>query len=423
MLPAQTSYRPEARPGPGAPEVTRADSLSLRPQLRPVGLDGAPSPVRTGTEQATGFAEWRAQFRARALRRGIRPEVFDEAFRGVRYQAEIIERDRNQSEFTKTIWEYLDSAVSETRIRNGRAALERHRTTLERIEERYGVEKEIVTAIWGLESAYGTFRGDTDVIASLATLAHDGRRGAFFEAQLLDALSILQSGDITARRMTGSWAGAMGHTQFMPSSYLAHAQDFTGDGRRDIWSDDPADALASAAAYLAHFGWTKGQPWGVEVRLPEGFDYTQADRKITKLPSAWARQGVVDMQGRPVPDHAPASVLLPAGARGAAFLIFPNFAVIERYNSADAYVIGVGHLADRIAGKDPIRGDWPRGDRALTFDERIEMQRRLTARGFDTSGIDGKVGPLTIAAVRAFQRSQGIVPDGYASLAILNRLR
>jgi len=421
--PAGTSARPEARPVSGAPEVSRADGLSLRPQLRPSDLGGSAALARPTAEREAGFAEWTGVFRARALGRGIRADVFDAAFRGVRYQPSIIERDRNQSEFTNTIWDYLDSAASDTRIRNGRDALARHRATLERIEARYGVEKEVVTAIWGLESAYGTFRGETDVIAALATLAYDGRRGAFFEAQLMDALSILQSGDTTARQMKGSWAGAMGHTQFMPSSYLEHAQDFTGDGRRDIWGDDPTDALASTAAYLAHFGWTKGQPWGVEVRLPEGFDYTQADREITKLPSAWARLGVTDIEGRPVPDHAPAAVLLPAGAQGAAFLVFPNFEVIERYNSADAYVIGVGHLADRIAGKDPIRGDWPRGDRALTFDERIEMQQRLTARGFDTRGIDGKIGPLTIAAVRAFQRAEGIVPDGYASLAILNRLR
>ncbi|RZV98597.1 MAG: lytic murein transglycosylase, partial [Rhodobacteraceae bacterium] len=208
------------------------------------------------------FERWIGGFRGRAIGQGIRPAVFDAAFQGVRYDTEVIQRDRNQSEFTKQIWEYLDSAVSETRVRNGKAALRDNRRLLAEIEARYGVEAEVVVAIWGLESAYGAYKGNTPIIAALATLAFDGRRGRFFEEQLIAALRILQAGDVRARDMTGSWAGAMGHTQFIPTSYLAYAQDFRGDGRRDIWSDDPTDALASTAAYLARFGWTKGQPWG-----------------------------------------------------------------------------------------------------------------------------------------------------------------
>jgi membrane-bound lytic murein transglycosylase B len=369
------------------------------------------------------FDRWIAGFRERAMAQGIRRDVLDAAFAGIRSNADVIDRDRNQSEFTRQIWDYLDSAVSEARVANGRAALERHAALLARIEDRYGVEAEVVTAIWGLESAYGTFRGSTPIIGALATLAHDGRRGAFFEAELLAALRILQSGDVSPRSMTGSWAGAMGHTQFMPTSYLAHAQDFDGDGRRDIWGDDPTDALASAAAYLAHFGWTKGQPWGVEVRLPQGFDYAQTGERTKKAPADWAAMGVRDMDGRPVPDHGRASILLPAGARGAAFMIFDNFHVIERYNPADAYVIAVGHLADRIRGAAPIRAPWPREDRNLRFVEKQEMQERLTQAGFDTQGVDGIVGPNTIAAIREFQRTKGLTPDGYASYDILQKLR
>jgi membrane-bound lytic murein transglycosylase B len=391
---------------------------------RPPGRTAAPEPIEVTLAAASGeFAAWVTAFRGRALAQGIRPEVFDAAFRGVRFDAEVVERDRNQSEFTKTIWDYLDSAASATRIRNGRDALRRHGQALRAVEDHYGVEKEVVAAVWGLESAYGAFRGDDDVVQSLATLAADGRRGPFFEAQLIAALRIVQAGDVSPRSMTGSWAGAMGHTQFMPTSYLDHAVDANGDGRRDIWSDDPTDALASTAAYLRRFGWTKGQPWGVEVRLPRGFDYAEARRDRRLLPSEWARAGVVGVDGGPVPDHGRASVLLPAGAQGAAFLVFDNFAVLERYNTADAYVIGVGHLADRLRGGDPIRSDWPRGDRALTGAERRELQQRLTAAGFDTRGVDGKIGPLTIEAVRAYQRSQGLAPDGYASLAVLTRLR
>ena len=341
----------------------------------------------------------------------------------VRFDPDIIARDRNQAEFSKTIWQYLETAVSPTRISNGRAALEKHARDLRRIERRHGVEGEVVLAIWGLESAYGSFRGSENTVQALSTLAYDARRAEFFQTQLIAALEILQAGDVAQSDMRGSWAGAMGHTQFMPTSFLDHAVDFTGDGRRDIWSDDPRDALASTAAYLKHFGWKKGQPWGVEVQLPDGFDYAQADRKIKKSPRDWAAMGVRDMSGRAVKDYGRASILLPAGARGAAFMIFDNFSVIERYNPADAYVIGVGHLADRISGAGPIRGGWPEGDRALTFDERKELQRRLTAAGFDTKKIDGRIGPITIGAIRGWQKANGGVPDGYASAPLLTALR
>jgi membrane-bound lytic murein transglycosylase B len=366
---------------------------------------------------------WVAGFRSRALARGIAPAVFDQAMAEARYLPDVIRRDRNQSEFTKTIWDYLSTAVSDARVRNGRAAYREHGALLRRIEARYGVDAEVLVAIWGLESAYGVVKGDTPTLSALATLAHDGRRGRFFEGQLIAALRILQTGDTVPGRLRGSWAGAMGHTQFMPTSYQEFAVDWDGDGRRDIWGNDPADSLASAAHYLARNGWRSGQPWGVEVTLPEGFDYAQADRKIKRAPSAWAQLGVLGLDGRAVPDHGAASLLVPAGYQGAAFLIFDNFAVLERYNTADAYVVAVGHLADRIAGGGPIRSGWPQGDRALTFDERVALQRLLTARGFDTRGIDGRIGPLTIDAVRRYQRSEGLVPDGYASLRLLERLR
>ena len=381
--------------------------------------EATPAPVADDA----GLQRWVTGFRDRALAAGIAPATLDQAFADVRHDPDAVRRDRNQAEFTKTIWDYLDTAVSDERVTNGKAALARHAALLDRIEARHGVEKEIVVAIWGLESAYGTFMGDRPLIGSLATLAHDGRRSAFFEDQLLAALRILQAGDVTADRMTGSWAGAMGHTQFMPTSYLTHAVDFTGDGRRDIWGDDPADALASTAAYLAHFGWTKGIPWGLEVTLPAGFDHAQTGERVKKPVADWQTMGVRTATGGTLPDHGAASVLLPAGHKGAAFLIFANFRVIERYNTADAYVIAVGHLADRIAGGAPITAPWPREDRALVAAERTELQTRLTASGFDTQGIDGRIGPNTIAAVRAFQRVQGLVPDGYPSLDILTRLR
>jgi lytic murein transglycosylase len=280
-----------------------------------------------------------------------------------------------------------------------------------------------VVAIWGLESAYGAMRGDTDIIAAMATLAYDGRRRDFFEEQLIAALRILQAGDISPRQMTGSWAGAMGHTQFMPNSYLDHAVDFDGNGRRNIWSDDPVDALASTANYLRHFGWTTGQPWGMEVVLPQGFDFSLTGERTKRNAAFWHAQGVRLADGGRIPDHGEASILLPAGHRGVALVIFDNFHVIERYNPADAYVIAVGHLSDRIRGGDPFRGSWPREDRALTRAEREELQQRLVRAGFHRYGVDGIVGPQTIDSVRRFQASIGLVPDGYASLRVLERLR
>ena len=407
--------------GTARPVVSPTVPLTqIRPAARP---QVAPLPyIRLAASNAR-FKQWIKSFRGRALAQGINGNVFDRAFRGVKYDPAIISKDRHQSEFTKQIWDYLDSAVSPVRVKNGLAALQKHSRILDRIEARYGVEKEVVAAIWGVESAYGAQRGDEDVIQSLATLAFDGRRGKFFEAQLIAALKIIQSGDVPPRKMKGSWAGAMGHTQFIPTSYLAYAQDFNGDGKRDIWSNDPTDSLASAAAYLAKFGWRKGQPWGVEVVLPRDFNFGLASRSILKTPSEWGALGVRATSGKPVPDYGRASILLPAGSAGAAFMVFNNFAVIEKYNKADAYVIGVGHLSDRLAGKPPIRASWPRGYAPLSFREKKEMQRRLIRKGFDLEKVDGIIGPNTINAIRAFQQSVGVTPDGYPSQDLLKLLK
>ena len=393
-------------------------ALSLVAAL-PAGAQTAVDAPRSNA----GLQDWITAFRAKALAAGIDAQVYDAAMAGVTYAPKVVERDRNQSEFTKTIWNYLETAVSDARINNGRAALRREQAALAAIETRYGVPAQILTAIWGLESAYGTFRGSDPVLTSMASLAYDARRAEFFETQVIAALRIVQNGDTSLQNLQGSWAGAMGHTQFMPGSFIDHAVDWTGDGKRNIWEEDPKDALASSAAYLAGNGWVTGQPWGVEVHLPDRFDYLLANREVLKTPTEWAGLGVLDVAGEAVSDHGPASILLPAGAEGAAFMIFKNFEVLESYNTADAYVIAVGHLADRIMGAGPLAADWPVQDRALSYAERIELQERLTAQGFDTQKIDAKIGPLTVNAVRGWQLAQGEVPDGYASPRFLERLR
>jgi len=355
---------------------------------------------------------WVAAFKPRAMAAGNVP-----------YNPKVIERQQFQAEFVKPIWDYMDSAASDERIANGRAALAQYDGVLREIEARYGVDKEVVVAVWGMESRYGAKRGNTLIIPALATLAHDGRRAEFFEGQLIGALKIIQAGDIDPAHMTGSWAGAMGHTQFIPTSYLAFAVDFTGDGKRDIWSDNPADALASTAAYLARSGWSKGQPWAVEVSLPEGFDVGLAGKGTKRAPSDWAALGVRGVNGGAVPNYGAASILLPAGPNGPALMIFGNFTAISRYNNADAYVMGVGHLSDRLKGQGPFVHAWPREGRALTDAEKVEVQRLLTAQGYDTKGTDGLIGPGTIMAVMDYQRAHGMTPNGWVTIKLLESLR
>ncbi len=390
----------------------RGGAQGFAPRSPEPALPFAPDP---------GFDAWVQGFRPRALSRGIAPATFDAAFRGAGFIPGVVERDRNQTEFTRSTEDYLAIAASDERIAKGRAALARHGATLSRIEARYGVEPQVVTAVWGLESYYGERRGSVPVISALATLAYDGRRGAFFESQLIAALQILQAGDTTPAGMTGSWAGAMGHTQFIPTSYLAYAVDFTGDGRRDIWSEDPTDALASAAAYLSRSGWRRGQPWGLEVQRPAGV--SAPGRGSRRAVAEWQAAGVRTAAGGALPDHGPAALIAPAGASGPSFLLFQNFNVILRYNNAENYALGVGHLSDRLAGGGAIRGAFPPDAAGLTRADRQEIQRRLTAMGFDTQGTDGVVGTNTRTAIEAYEAARGLPVTGQATAGLLARLR
>ena len=366
------------------------------------------------------FSQWREQFRAEALAAGISAATFDQAFAGVQPDPAVIEADRSQPEFTRPVWQYLEGAISPQRVRSGRRLLSEHATTLDQIEARYGVDRETLVAVWGLESSFGQIMGDKSVIRSLATLAHEGRRPAFAKSQLIAALDILQHGDVAPQRMRGSWAGAMGQTQFIPTTYNTHAVDFDGDGKRDIWNSS-ADALASAAHYLQASGWKQGKAWGFEVELPEGFDYALADTEIRKPLAEWRRLGLRNLPGDQ--EEANASLLLPAGHRGPAFLIMDNFRAILRYNNSSAYALAIGLLAENFQGKGEVAGSWPRGEQPLSRSERLELQERLVAQGFDPGTPDGIIGANTRKAIRGFQQRLGWPADGHPTQELLGRLR
>jgi len=369
------------------------------------------------------FSRWLERFRADAAAQGISKKTLDEAFAGVTPDAAILEAQNNQAEFVKPIWDYLGSAVSEARIRKGREQLQRYAEQFAAIEKRYGVDRHYLAAIWGMETSYGSFMGGKSVIRSLATLAYTGERTGFGRTQLLAALKILENGDIDAANMKGSWAGAMGHTQFIPTTYLEYAVDFTGDGTRDIWRAI-SDALASTANFLKEKGWNSGETWGYEVVLPEGFDYGLADGQTRRTLAAWSNFGIKRPSGNPFPRPSDrAKLIVPAGASGPAFLMIHNFDVIKRYNNATAYALAVGHLADRLMGFGPIAQSWPTHKKPLARSERKELQQLLADMGFLRGKIDGIIGPNTRAAVRAFQRSRDMVPDGFPTKRLLESMR
>ena len=374
------------------------------------------------------FSSCVARLWPQARAKGVSQAVFDRAFQGVTMDPEVLAVARKQPEFVKPIWEYLDSAVSESRIATGRAKAAEWARTLEAIERSYGVDRHVVLAVWGMESSYGAILDNPKVvkpvIRSLATLAcGDPDRAGFGREQLAAALQILQKGDVTLERMTGSWAGAMGHTQFIPTTYLAHAADFDRDGKRDIWGTIP-DALASTANYLRHSGWRAGETWGYEVELPPSFDFALADETTVRPVSEWVRLGIRRAGGRAFARFDErASLMLPAGAKGPAFLILPNFRAILHYNNAQSYALAVGHLADRIRGGAAFVHAWPRSDRPLAMEERIEVQNLLAQRGYESGSRDGRLGPKSRAAIRAFQRNVGMLADGYPSPLLLERLR
>lgn len=385
---------------------------------------GAATPMEAAAPLAPqpDFAAWITDMKRAALAAGIDAPTLQSAFEGVQFLPRVIEQDRAQPEFTRTVWDYLDSAASPQRIARGQDKLVEVRTPAEAAASRYGVPPEILVAIWGMESNYGMHYGDIPTIDALATLGYEGRRADWARAQLLAALKILQNGDIDRAHMVGSWAGAMGQTQFLPSNFLAYAVDADGDGRRDIWGS-MADVMASTAHFLAREGWQAGQPWGAEVRLPPAFDLARADEALRQSSAQWASEGVRPAGEGPLPALADAAIVLPAGARGPAFIVGPNFRAILRYNNSMSYALAVGVLAQQLGGGAGVQGTWPRDVSALTREQMRALQTALNQRGFDSGVPDGMMGPATRAAIRRYQKSLGQPADGYPTADLLQSVQ
>lgn len=372
------------------------------------------------------FSEWKEQFSLYAQTHDITKSTLDTALTPLAVNDKVLALIAKQPEFTKPIWEYLDTAVSVQRVLKGKILLARHQTLLKKIEARYGVQSEYIVAIWGLETGYGSNFGSNNVLRSLATLAYGSERKDFYCNELVAALKIIQQGDISAEKMIGSWAGAMGHTQFMPSTYEHFAVSFDGDTQRDLWNS-LEDAFASTANYLEKSGWQKNQSWGIEVKLPETMNWELNDPSTWLTLTDWAKVGISSIDQRPLHSHGvdgqEARLFLPAGHKGPVFLVFRNFMAIKKYNNADSYALAVAHLGDRIRGDKKLITRWPRSDTPLSFNENKDLQSLLSGLGYDTGEIDGKVGPNTRQALRYWQKDKGLPADGYVNKRILELLR
>jgi len=409
--PASTS--PQAQGSTGSKDWSGEDGASGHPLMTAQAIRDA----------AANFDGCVASLWPEAAQRGVSRENFERFTAGLTPDLRIMDLMDSQPEFTKAIWDYLDVLVSDARIARGREVLAQYRGIFDSVEQTYGVDRHIITAIWGVESNFSTLGGDRSVLRSTATLSCIGRRQTYFRNEFLTALEILHRGDLRPDQLVGSWAGAFGPTQFMPTTFKRYAVDYDQDGRRDVVGN-VADLIASTANNLRKDGWQTGQSWGYEVEVPQGFNYMLADRGHNATLAEWERFGLRRPGGKPFPRSADKAFLLaPAGAEGPGFLMLQNFRVILRYNPAEAYALAIGTLADRLRGGPPLMQAWPRQERVLSRAERLELQQLLARRGFYRGEPDGQFGGETRKALRNFQQSIGATADGFASSAMLDRLR
>jgi membrane-bound lytic murein transglycosylase B len=390
--------------------------------VAPVGAQETAADPVSESDPATRFRTFVQEFRTEAVAAGIPGELYDRAMSSVALNPRVEQLNLSQPEFVRPVWEYLESAVNDSRVSRGRELIGANADLFGKLRDTYGVEPEVITAIWGMETGYGQNTGGFNLFEALATLAYDGPRTVYARRQLIAALKIALDEARDPKTMTGSWAGAFGLTQFVPTTFLERAVDGDGDGKRDLWNS-PADALASTANYLKRSGWKTGQAWGEEVQLPPGFAYEDADPDNRRAISEWAQLGVRRLDGEPLPETSEsAAIFLPAGARGPAFLLNENFFAILKYNVATSYALAVSVLSDRFKGAPGITGMWPRGEAMLNARQRTTLQEGLTTLGYDTGGNDGVLGRRTRQAIREYQKARGIPADGYASASLLTRI-
>jgi membrane-bound lytic murein transglycosylase B len=400
-------------PAPTSERATKEARSSGHPAMSPDAVRDA----------AAKFPACIAGLWPQAERRGISRASFTAHTANLTPDLRILELLDRQPEFTKSFWDYLDMLVTEKRIARGREILAEHRPAFDAVERSYGVDRHVIAAIWGIESNFGASAGNRPVLRSTATLACIGRRQAYFRDEFLAALEILHRGDLRPDQLRGSWAGAFGPTQFMPTSFQRHAVDFDGDGRRNVVGSVP-DLIASTANLLHKAGWRSGETWGYEVVVPDGFDYLLADRSRVMTVRAWEQRGIRRVEGRSFPRPEDRGYLLvPAGAQGPGFIMLENFRAVMKYNPSEAYALAIGHLADRLRGGETFVQAWPRHERVLSRSERIELQRHLARRGYDVGEPDGRLGSKTRTALRTYQQRSGKVPDGFASASVLSALR
>ena len=403
--------------GPAPPPPTHT-APPAQPEVPPATQPIAPAPPATSGD--AGYDAWRSDFRGRAIAAGLPGALVDREMAGLTPNPRVISLDSAQPEFSKPIGDYVKGVISADRIARG----QRYRNDLPfwpGIEQRFGVPRDILIAVWAMESAFGAMQGDFDVVRSMSSLAYHGRRRGWAEGELIATLKIIQSGEASRAQLKGSWAGAMGQTQFLPSNFISTAVDGDGDGRRDIWGS-PNDALASAANLLAKGGWVRDQAWAREVVLPAGFDYSLTEGP-KEAPAYWEALGVKPADGGPwkAAEQAPAQLVAPAGASGPIFLLFPNHFAIRKYNNSTAYALGIGLLADAFAGGAPLVKPWP-VETPLAISDRIGAQTALAKLGFNPGSPDGVVGVNTRTALRAWQKSRGLIADGYLSMEMVRRL-
>jgi peptidoglycan lytic transglycosylase B len=390
-----------------------------------LGLSGAAFSATSAStaslrSRQASFREFIARLWPLAAERGVKRATFDRAFASVSFDPQVVAMAQSQPEFARPVSDYVASALSADRITRGRELARSESLWLDRARETFGVDRAAILGIWGLETDFGGFPGSNNVFQALASLAYVRFRGDYFRDELMSALVMLETGGVAPSLMRGSWAGAMGQTQFMPSSYLAYAVAFERHGRRDIWTSE-ADAIGSTANYLAKHGWTKGLPWGFEVRLPAAFTLSDADSSAPAPFSSFAARGVKRADGSPLPESGSGRLMILAGLNGPVFLVTSNFDVIKTYNNSTAYALAAGLLGDAVEGRRGLVAQWP-ADRPLTAAQIETLQARLKTMGYDVGEIDGKIGDATRSAVRAYQERNGLRPDGYADLSLFRRV-